>query len=278
MHRQYAKTEDVLAETVALARDAARHLITVLRLDLGDEVELFDGNGASAVFVIDASAPTASAAERPERGLSSRELLREGRLRLRRKGSVCHAKAPAFELILGACVSKSSRMDWTIEKAAELGAARIVPIVSQNCVVRFKNGADCDEHRDRWQRIAIDAARQCSSPFVAKVERPAPFADALAALTDANAAIFAGALTHDAAPFKEVLAHRATSPNPCATPPRVAWIVGPEGDFSPEEYECLRKAGASLVSLGSRILRTETAAIAGLCIINSELSWSIDHE
>lgn len=258
MHRQYATTEEVRAGTVALTREAGRHLVTVLRLGVGDEVELFDGRGASAVFALAADGAVSDA----------RSLLRDGRLRLERRGEVKVSAAPACRLVLGACVSKGKRMDWTVEKAVELGASEIIPIISENCVVAFDDDKACAEHRERWERIAIDAARQCSSPFVPEIRTPECFAGAVAALAKSGAEIYAGGLVPDAVPFRAALDARRAA---CKEPPeRVAWLVGPEGDFSSLEYEALRAVGARLVSLGDLVLRTETAAIYGLCVLGCE--------
>lgn len=259
MHRQYATAEEVRSKTVALTREAGRHLVTVLRLGVGDEVELFDGRGASATF---------SLAAVPGAGGDARSLLRGGALCLERRGEVRLAPRPRCHLVLGACVSKGKRMDWTVEKAVELGASEIVPIISDNCVVSFSDEDVCEAHRERWMRIAIDAARQCSSPFVPEIRPPAYFADAMKSLKDSGTEMFAGGLVPDAVPLRAALdARRAANPEP---PARAAWLVGPEGDFSSLEYGALRALGVRLVSLGDLVLRTETAAIYGLCVLGCE--------
>lgn len=264
MHRQFATTEDVTAECVALTREAGRHLVTVLRLEPGDKVELFDGNGASATFRL--SSQEGVQGEESPRPLAARTLLREGMLVLRREGEVRHAAKRQTPLVLAACISKGARMDWTVEKAVELGATRIIPIRSDNCVVSFRNAADAESHRARWRRIATDAARQCGASFIPEIDAPVALDEALAALANARAALFAGGLVPDAIPFRAALDARRAA----GTPEAVAWLVGPEGDFSPREYGALRAAGTALVSLGPLVLRTETAAIFGLCVLATE--------
>ena len=255
--RQYASTHDLEAAQVPLSREAARHIVTVLRLDVGGEVELFDGCGASAAFAL-------AAADGPPAPV--RALLREGRLVLRRTGEIRRVPRPAVPITLGACVSKGARMDWTIEKAVELGASRIVPIASDNCVVRFSGAPDSDAHRERWARIATEAARQCGAAYLPEIAAPVPLEAALRSICTEGCAAFAGGLVPDAVPFRAALdAVRAAG-----RPRSAAWLVGPEGDFSGREYDILRKAGATLVSLGSLVLRTETAAMAGLCILSAE--------
>lgn len=259
MHRQFATTEDIEAGRVQLNRDAARHFVTVLRLQPGDEVELFDGRGASATFALQGGEGAAA-------GADSRRLLRDGGLWLVRRGDVRRTARAGGEIILGACVSKGKRMDWTIEKAVELGASAILPILSENCVVAMAAPRDREDHRERWSRIATDAARQCSAAYLPEILAPRPFGDALAWLAGQGAELYAGGLVPDAVPLREALAARRSAP----PPPRAAWLVGPEGDFSPCEYDALRAAGARLVSLGPLVLRTETAAIYGLCVLGCE--------
>ncbi len=245
MHRHRVATAELEKGVVALDHAGARHFLNVLRLKGGDEVELFDGLGASATFRL--REPQGRQAE------------------LERVGAVRRAQPPRCRLVLGACVSKGKRMDWTIEKAVELGVSEIVPILSRNSVVKVESAADAEDKRLRWERVAIDAARQCSSAFVPAISTPLPFGEALSRIA-ASSRMYVGALTSDAIPLRDALARDRGLPPPAS----VAWLIGPEGDFSPEEYGALRAAGASMVSLGSLVLRTETAAIYGLCVFGSE--------
>lgn len=253
MHRHRVSAEELGRARIPLDRAAARHFVNVLRLRAGDEVELFDGCGAAATFRLEQDAAQPADAPAPAR--------RAG-LVLARVGEVRRQAARGCRLVLGACVSKGRRMDWTVEKAVELGVAEIVPILSTNCVVKV---GDDEAKRERWERVATDAARQCGADFVPEIAAPLPFDEALARLA-AECRLYAGALTPDAILLRDALARDRAQPPPAA----VAWLVGPEGDFSPAEYEALRHAGAALVSLGPLVLRTETAALYGLCVLGSE--------
>ena len=247
MHRHFVQSETLRDQRITLDHANSRHFLNVLRLGRGDEVELFDGRGATARYVIaDAS---------------------RGCVSLERQGEVVHRPPPRCHLILGACVSKGKRMEWTVEKAVELGVAQIMPIASRNSVVRLDDEGGA-EKRERWTRIAIDAARQCGTAWVPEIAEPLTLDEALSRLAALDrAALFAGALQPDAIPFRDALTAIRTSGR---TIDAAAWLVGPEGDFSPEEYDALRSAGASFVSLGDLILRTETAAIYGLCVLGAE--------
>lgn len=246
MHRHCVSTEELLKDRVTLDRAGSRHFFNVLRLRSGDEVVLFDGKGSSATFCIAKGASSSSAI-------------------LERVGDVRRQAPPPCRLILAACVSKGSRMDWTIEKAVELGVSEVVPILSKNSVVRITDAADAEDKRCRWERVATDAARQCGSDFIPVIATPQSFDEALARLS-ASSRIYAGALTSDAVLLRDALARDRELP----TPQSVTWMVGPEGDFSQEEFDALRAANVSMVSLGRLVLRTETAAIYGLCVFGSE--------
>lgn len=234
MHRCLVRTEELLAETCSLGRETARHLQTVLRVRPGTPVTLFDGCGRTR-------AATVSAADR--------------------QGLVLTAAAPALEhprpacaLSLFACVSKGARMDWTVEKATELGAARIVPVISARTVSRPSDAS-------RWVRIAEEAARQCGAAWLPAVPAPLPF-DVALALAAQTPPLFVAALTPEARPLRDALAAYR------APPPAAGWFVGPEGDFTPAELAALADAGATPVSLGPQVLRAETACLYGLCVLS----------
>lgn len=246
MHRYYATTETLSGERATFGRAEARHLATVLRLSKGDRVEFFDGKGARAQFEIT--------------GLDRTSVT------FARVGEVETLPPPPCRLVLGACISKGKRMEWTIEKAVELGASEIMPIASRNSVVRI---SDDDAKRERWMRIAIDAARQCSAAYLPDIPDPLTFGEAMERIDngDDGNAIFAGALQPDSIPLRDAVAARRAIPHPVT---RAVWIVGPEGDFSPDEYSEMRRRGFAFTSLGNLVLRTETAAIYGLCVLGAE--------
>ena len=223
-------------EAIALPDDAARHL-KVVRPRTGEEVELFDGHGRT------------------------RRCKWDGR-RLVPDGPATAFPAPRTELVLFACVTKGSRWDWTIEKAVELGATRIVPVISDRCIVRLPP-AERAAKADRWRRIAADAARQSDAVWLPEVLAAVDFPDALA-LVKSCGRVFVGALCQPPPPpiWNEVAA--AVSSN--APLPSLGIFVGPEGDFTPDELRALLEL-ATPVSFGPTILRAETAAIFGLSVL-----------
>ena len=240
MHRCLVTTDALLADAVALEREEARHLQTVLRVRPGDRVALFDGRGRTRTAVVSDA--------------------QKHRLALAPEGPAVEHPRPRCALTLFACVSKGNRMDWTVEKAVELGVATVAPVLSERTVVRL----DAEERpakAERWARVAEEAARQCGAVWLPEILAPLPFGDALPLVTRA-APVFVAALAPGARPLREALAAHASAPA------RAGWFVGPEGDFAPAELEALLAAGATPVSLGQQVLRAETACLYGLCALN----------
>jgi 16S rRNA (uracil1498-N3)-methyltransferase len=152
-------------------------------------------------------------------------------------------------------------MDWTVEKAVETGASRIVPVLSARTVVRL-DAQEGLEKRMRWERVAREAARQCGAAWVPRIEVPLT-CDASAALVAEAAPVLVGALRPNTPLLREALAALPERPK------QAGWFVGPEGDFTPDELDRLIAAGAIPVALGGLVLRAETAALYGLCVIGS---------
>jgi len=212
-------------------------LQTVLRVKVNDRIELFDGQGRT-------------------REVTVRAVGRQG-LELAAVAPVAeHLRAPC-RVTLFACVSK--RMDWTIEKAVELGVSEIVPVISDRTVVRV-GAEDAGAKAERWMRVAEEAARQCGTAWLPRVLPPMAFAESLVRVRGTRP-VFVAALTADARPLREAVAA-------CPAPTCAGWFVGPEGDFTPDELDALLRAGAVPVSLGRNVLRAETACVYGLCVLN----------
>jgi len=240
MHRCLIKTQALFADALTLGRDEARHLQTVLRVKPGDAVALFDGCGHTRSAVV---------ATADKHGLSFTPS----------DAPQTHPRPPCA-ITLFACVSKGKRMDWTIEKAVELGVARIVPVISARTIVRL-DADDGDAKADRWLRVAEEAARQCGAVWLPEIVQPVSFQAGLPLVAQTQP-VFVAALTPNAQPLRNALAL-------CPIPPvQAGWFVGPEGDFTPAELDALLAAGAIPVSLGPQVLRAETACLYGLCALN----------
>jgi 16S rRNA (uracil1498-N3)-methyltransferase len=243
MHRILVETSALSAVEPTLTEQARRHL-KVVRPKEGEPVELFDGKGRWRLYSFSGGNVVAS-------------------------GEICsddRAERPV--LVLFACVTKGSRWDWTIEKATELGVTRVVPVISDRTIVRIP-AAERNCKRERWFRIAEDAARQSDAKWLPDVVAPVDFAEAVAMAGECDC--YVGALT-DPAPPPMLAALESARPSGRARP--LAVFVGPEGDFTPEELSSLL-AVSTPVSFGPTILRAETAAIYGLGVAKA---WMDSHE
>ena len=242
MHRLLVSAETLDSDQAVLPSDAAHHL-KVVRPKSGETIELFDGAGRSRLYRCGASATAPLAAT----------------------GDLVVAPPSEFQVTLFACVTKGSRWDWTIEKATELGVTRIVPVISDRCIVRIDRRERAVK-RERWQRIAEDAARQSDAKWLPTICEAVDFQDSL---PDVKAcACFVGALTNP--PPEPLLAaiQRRRLENPHVK--SFGLFVGPEGDFTPGELKTLLEIAVP-TSFGPTILRAETAVLFGVSVLVAAL-------
>jgi 16S rRNA (uracil1498-N3)-methyltransferase len=207
-------------------------MLHVVRVSVGDEVILFDGNG---------SIVTARLAHASKREAQLEALSRE----------VVDVE-PSRALTLACALPRGPRMDWLVEKCTELGVARIIPMITQHSVV--DPGAREEHHQQRWQRIVVEATKQCGRARLLQIASVQRFEDVVAdAPSDVVRLI--------ASPEPDAVSIAEFSGQLAPNQPLTAF-VGPEGGFSPNEVAAARHRGSVTVSLGPRILRIETAAVA----------------
>ena len=231
---------------VELAMDEAdrHHLMRVLRLGSGDRIVVagVDGREAEATLA-------EVSAERVMADLGP---------------AIERPRAPC--VVLAAGIARRERMEFTIQKATELGVAEIWPLASARCVVRL------DEDRagrrgERWRRIAEEAAKQSQRPDVPLV-RDAMSVDGLLAETGRFDVVL---VPWEEAASTAVGIGEALDAHNASADAAVLVVVGPEGGFEPAEVAALQDAGASIVSLGDTVLRTETAAVVAVALTAYEL-------
>ena len=229
-----------------LTPDAAEvhHLINVMRARDGDRIEVFDDAGRTGTAQIE------------------RIGKRDAVLRLLEQQT--HPR-PTPELILVQALPREATMDCIVQKAVELGAAAILPVLATRCVVRLKTDQFAEKSA-RWHRIALNAARQSHTtwlPRIAQVQTLESFFQ-----TQEKFDLWCvGSLAANAQPLHTVL-----SATRIKALQRVAVLIGPEGDLTPEEYRAAEQAGAVPVALGTNVLRVDTAAIFALSILRYELA------
>lgn len=223
----------------------AAHATRVLRLRPGDRVTVLDGAGSEYDCQIAALA----------RG-EARLVVRESR----------RHPPPMPALILLPAVLKARGMDWLLQKATELGATEIRPVLTRRCVPEFPP-REAERKRAKWEAVAVEAMKQCGAPWLPRVAPPRPLSAFLTEPPPAEPALLAD-LSPAARPLRELLA--AWREQPGWPPKKIALWIGPEGDFTPEEREALLAHGAHPVSFGPRVLRSETAALYGLSVLGYE--------
>ncbi len=218
-------------EAVTLADDQAHHARNVLRLKTGDAVELFDGRGASAQGTVDT--------------VSRSETL----IVIASRQQALSRPEPVVELAFA--IPKGKRLDWLLEKATELGAAILQPVVFDRSVAGA--GEVSASKRQRWLGHCIAAAKQCRSDFLPELRPPVSLAAYLAGRESAIG------LVGDVDPAGPTLGGALAS---WQAGEAISLIVGPEGDFTTDEWQAMMDAGVKGVRLGHTVLRVETAAIA----------------
>ena len=210
---------------VTLTADEARHLREVLRLKSGDDVQVFDGAGREFRAVV---------------AQARREF---AELELRDEIAPLRPESP-LQLTLAVALLKGEKFDLVVQKGTELGVNRFIPLVTRYADIRLRDEADAAKRVTRWQRIALEAAKQCGRAVVPEITQPASFESVI---REEACLMFSEregqALTTDLA-IKSVIS-----------------VVGSEGGWSNEELDHARAAGVPIVTLGGRVLRAETAAI-----------------
>lgn len=217
---------------VVLEPEPSRHLTRVLRLGVGDSVTLFDGSGGeypSKIMAVD---------KNNVRVMTGSLLQRE-------------CESP-LDIHLGIAISRGERMDWIVQKSTELGVTSLTPLLTEHTGVKL-DGDRADKKILHWQQIALSACEQSGR------NRP-PTIHPLQALDRW--------LASTVAERKFVLHHRADTINEGdETPADIAILVGPEGGLSDNEIETAARAGYIALRLGPRVLRTETAPLAAIAIL-----------
>lgn len=243
----------VAADALAAGRawidgDDFHYVVRVRRLGAGDRVRVFDGEGREADAVI---AEVAHAASRAALDVGAP----------RDAGSALRCR-----LAVGVALIKGDRPELAIQKLTELGAAEIVPYRAARSVVRLE-GARAEARDRRYAAVARDAARQCRRATLPDVAAITSFEDVVARLSGCELRLLLWARAGDV-PVRDAL--------PAEPPRSCALLVGPEGGFTAAEVDAATAAGFLPVGLGSRVLRSETAAVAAAALVALTYGESFD--
>lgn len=249
MARFFAPATAWQTDLVLLDIDESRHLGKVLRMGQGDKCVVFDGRGQSAECVV--------------QGWLGKQV----QLQILQS---FHKQPPKTELVLLQSIPKGSNMDWIVQKSVELGVSKIIPLITRYTVAR-PSSSELGAKQAKWQKVALEACKQCGADFMPEVAMPLELAaldeQALQALTQscperATHAFVAALLPQS----KPLYAELAALPPSESGSTRLIFAVGPEGDFSPAEYEKLLQCSFKPVSLGDLVLRVETATFMCLAV------------
>jgi 16S rRNA (uracil1498-N3)-methyltransferase len=246
MHRFYLPPEQCRDSTLVLADREAHHARQVLRVRPGEQVTVLDGAGAELVCEV-------------------RDFERDNvclRVIQRRE-----APPSPFRVTLLQAVPKGKTFESILQKATELGVARVVPLLSERAAVRL-DPPEATRKARKWQWVAIDAIKQCGSAWLPEIQRPVTPAVYLARKEDVELSLIASlqpGSRHAREYFRDFQARQGRKPE------SVCVWVGPEGDFSSAESAQIQAAGARPITLGRLVLRAETAAVYCLSVLNYEL-------
>ena len=223
---------------LALTGDEAQHCSRVMRKQPGDIIEIFDGAGRVAVCEI----THVSKAEVQAKAISE-------------------TRVEPFQtsIHLLPALIKAEPFEWLLEKAVELGAASIQPVITERTVIHL-DAAQTEKKLAKWRRHMIESAKQCHTPFLPELKAPVAFAASLKLAANFK---LIPALSEHTRTLKQALSS--------AKPSSIAVLIGPEGDFTADEEAQAFAAGFVPITLGPLVLRAETAAIATLAILGHEL-------
>ena len=231
----------LLADTIEITGSDAHHLMHVMRAKAGQEVTVVDDEGSVARMEMTA--------------------FREDAVTLVLKERLAANTESPLELVLAQCLLKADKMDYVVQKAVELGVTEIVPVKSHNCVVRY-DAKKAAARQQRWQKIAEEAAKQCGRTALTEVSAIVDMSTLLQNFGGEDTEIVFCYENEDETTVKSCLQG--------AKGKRLVLLIGPEGGFTLDEAQAVQEAGGKAVTLGPRILRAETAAVAAVTVAQYE--------
>ncbi|MBC3899247.1 RsmE family RNA methyltransferase [Acetobacterium malicum] len=245
MHRFFVEPDQIAEASIVIAGEDFKHITKVLRLGKDDMIEICDGHGTDYQVALntpgDQTVSGSIIKQYPSRG-----------------------ETPELIITLFQGLPKGTKMELIIQKAVELGVFDVVPFSSQRAIAQIKDKKD--KKIERWQRIAYEAAKQSKRGIIPTIRLPQTLTDIVKQVDDYDLMILAyedeNMLTLKAA--LEVFKKK----NEVNKPLKIGVIIGPEGGFDPQEVAACKAAGVISVTLGRRILRTETAGMVVLSQLN----------
>lgn len=226
-----------ITDTMIITGQDAHHILKVLRYQIGQKLIIVD----------------------PEHHVAEAEIIEveANSFKIKCMATLDADTEPPIEVTLAQCLPKGDKLDFIVQKAVELGAVKVCPIVSENCVVKYDNDKKV-KRQQKWQKIAYEASKQCGRTVVPEVMMITSLADFLAGLDSAALLIFCYESEVERS-IGSLLSGNAAQ--------KIIVLIGPEGGFTPAEAALCADHGLQAVTLGPRVLRAETAALTALSII-----------
>ena len=243
MSRFFAPKKNVKGNNIHIDGREAKHILNVMRLKKNDNVVVFDGTGKEySGFIKEAK---------------TKSLIVE----------VVSIKTPKREslpeIMLVQAIPKKEKMDFIIEKATELGVSSIAPVVTERTIVSLEEDKAI-ERVERWRRLALEAAKQCGRDDVPEIKNIQKFYNFIYDKNESDLTLMA-CLKEDTIDFSRAMADFKSG--------KVTVFIGPEGDFTPDEIKMAESsANCKFISLGKRVLKSDTAGLYVLSVLNYELS------
>ncbi|WP_425446118.1 16S rRNA (uracil(1498)-N(3))-methyltransferase [Dethiothermospora halolimnae] len=232
MHRFFVDEEYIKEDTITIIEDNLKHIKNVLRLNIDDEILVCDGNKTEYICKI--------------YSIDNKEV------KVNIIGKRNSKSEPNIDITLYQGLPKASKMDLIVQKLTEIGVTRIVPIKTNRCVVKINNNKKEEKKLERWQKIIEGAAKQSGRGIIPKIDNIIDL-DTMVNSFDEDSLTIVPYENEDKKGLKEVLQNFKGN--------KINIIIGPEGGFEEEEIRLLKGACGEIVSLGPRILRTETAGM-----------------
>jgi len=242
MNRFFVNKKNINDNKIVITdKEDIKHLSKVLRIKPGEKIEISDGEEYEYIAEVDNISNNHIEAEIKEKSHFNRE--------------------PAVKITLYQGIPKQGKMEYIIQKSVELGVSEIVPIFTERTIVQ--NKGNFDNKTERWQKIALEAAKQCKRGIIPKVNEALPYKEMLEDMANKDLVLFLyeGEMERK---IKTVLQNNCDAK-------QAAIIVGPEGGFSDSEVLLASDRGFLSVTLGKTILRTETAGAVAIALLLYEL-------
>lgn len=240
MSRFYAPRESVNGNLIYIDGQEARHILNVMRLKESDKVCVFDGTGKEYVGFIKEAKPKSLTVEIVSTRIPKRD------------------RSP--EITLAQSVPKKEKMDYIVEKATELGVSSIIPILSERTIVKIVDEKVAGKVA-RWKRIAVETSKQCGREDIPEVKDVQKFYNAVDSINNFDLALMA-CLADNTIDLKSAISSFESG--------KIIIFIGPEGDFTPDEIAMAEGTSCKLVSLGTRVLKSDTAGLYLLSVLNHE--------